>query len=116
MSKSKKLSKKENEVELSLKLSRRAWKLFSNRKIDLKEFFIESKLSPKKWYRLHEDHANPTFHSICEIAAALKVHPKELLNFDMDQRIRKVKKKWYGSTITVIEEYTLPEHADSNSK
>lgn len=116
MPKSKNLSKKENEIELSLKLSRRAWKLLSDRKIELKEFFLESKLNQKKWYRLHEDHANPTFHTICEIAAALKVHPKELLDFDMNQRIRKVKKNWYSSTIKVIEEYTLPEQVNSNLK
>jgi hypothetical protein len=39
-------------------------------------------LSQRVYYRLFEKNYNPTLQTICTIAEALKVHPKELLDFD----------------------------------
>jgi hypothetical protein len=69
-------------LELSFKLSKRIWVLFRKLNMSPKAFLIESRFNERKFYRLFLKNVNPTFHTLCELAVALKVEPMELFNFD----------------------------------
>lgn len=88
------MTKAKKRTELSLKLSLRLRKLMRDekrRKNNYTEdaFLKEIGINPRIWYRIIQ-RANPTFYTLCEIAEALKIHPMELLNFDMDERVKRI--------------------------
>jgi len=45
-------------------------------------FFKSSGYSERQWYRIIRGNTNPRLHSIITLAKALKVHPKELFDYD----------------------------------
>ena len=56
-------------------------------------FREENGLSRRIYFRLFKEDYNPTLQTICTIAAALGVHPKELLDFDITKKIVRPKEE-----------------------
>jgi hypothetical protein len=80
-------NKSKKQAELSLKLALRFRDIsFSITRGYTQEYLDKVDLDPRKWFRMMEEGTNPTFHTLCEVAEALKIHPMELLNFDFGEK------------------------------
>lgn len=76
-------------LQFSLKLKEVVKKKMKERGYQAETLFLDKiGLDQRLYYRLWEG-GNPTLYTICRLAKILAIHPKELVNFDMNKRVKR---------------------------